>query len=768
MLFPLIKSKATNIYVALAAYSLCSIFGLPGFSFIAMLGAGVGFYFFQPSLTYQKWFARFVPIKVPFYIATACILFLFGTNLFGLSALLAKTLTVLAPFTYEVFSSLFTLVLGIGVRLFKKQTSDEKLLTHALIQGDEDNIIRMINRISDPAALVALSSKILGRGQKSVFAGIVARLQSLNALNQLLVAVIRSNDAELFANMIVDDTIKAGAHLNNNEALREACIVGNEAVVTTLLNIPLVVENITCHHNEAVRLAQENDHWNIVEQLLGIPTVADYSMPASAKLEFTPRTALQNIARHEPQSHAIEESNTVSWFQRAFQGVTAQFNNLVGNIGGMPPTQGHHLPEGADIDDENQELGALATANEGSMRSPNARQQTAVDDMRALYGPELERRGRDQVFQEIKDYIEAEYALHPATILGVGLPLDPGFLLYFMNNDYYYLDETHSAYRYLRNPNPWQGFLSLAGQYREKSETDKDNMAYMWLAATDLTQEIPEGHTRASLIHEFIAAMAEQCRAHNFDDTTWVRRTRIIRDPFEPDVQRTETVYNLESFNDFQGDRETCGGGVNLRSTQFYMVFLNKRPETRPISSDIIYKRFQQLMINESPLEISLYHKLQAMNAEKLDKIKKTLINVFVVNLGDRSDCTEEEKGLLAEMAFTPEQIRDFIKNCEAYFTAGRIQQKRGNKDKIVYDRHRLYSFEELIRLLAANPFEGFYNDIMRNIDYLLLTKKPADKPETTTSNVTVLPQTSNSKGTMPQADEEPTAKPKKTARRRR
>ncbi len=86
-------------------------------------------------------------------------------------------------------------------------------------------------------------------------------------------------------------------------------------------------------------------------------------------------------------------------------------------------------------------------------------------------------------------------------MFGFPLPLVFGnakSFIKFFDNTPFYQHPVHTAHRYLflGNSNPW------LHPYRtiDLSASDKMNIAYMWLAATDVNQKLPEGSTRESLL----------------------------------------------------------------------------------------------------------------------------------------------------------------------------------------------------------------------------------------------------------------------------
>lgn len=359
----------------------------------------------------------------------------------------------------------------------------------------------------------------------------------------------------------------------------------------------------------------------------------------------------------------------------------------------------------ADNDENNGDLREMAQRGVYGMRrhgGHNRRQRAALDDMRARYQAEFIRRGRPAIYEEIRQYFIQQYNNNPARNLGVALPLAYRGNL-FTNHAPYYQHTIHTAYRYLfLRPNPWlspmAGFTTPVGNGHAATTSDEDltKIAYMWLAATDPNQRLPEGQTREGLLNEFATAIAELGRAYNH--------------PFGAD--------------DLEGDKPTCPAGANQRITQFYMVFLNDQPDTRPLTPDIISQKFKQEMINESPLAGSLYNKMRAMNPADLNHLESGLNKEIMLE-----DLTPQETAAVNRMNFTAAEINQYIETCKTYFGANRITQRHGDDERLAYMAQRFHSYEEMIRYLGQNAKTLNCQHILRNIEQIRGAQNAEEQP---------------------------------------
>ncbi|MBS0286930.1 MAG: hypothetical protein JSR17_06520 [Proteobacteria bacterium] len=714
--------------------------------------------------------------KIPAYLLTAFLLVWFGPTLAlgaGLRTLLALALS---PFVFDIASMMFTVAVGLVIRsasLFTRDVQTESKFNTALIANNEVRALSLVRNCRSPEMLVNFGIKVITHPNDAIFNAIVARLNALGPRslahnhNQLFRAAVYHKRIDYVKTLLGNNAVAQHAHVNKNEALREACIQGDMDMLEALLNVQVIFDNVYVNNNEAIRLAEREGKWDVVARLLLIPMVAEFRYPEGVKLDFTERhiqqygqpqvmaapRAVDNSIPAEP--HIPPENH---WLLNALNG----YLNIHRERPREEAPRDLYVPEESDHD--LRDIGG----RESSMRELNARQHAALEDIRKRYGAVYAAKGRDAIFEEIKEYMEAEYQQNPATYFKIGLPLHMGKILTWLtNNRAYYQHPVHGAWRYLflGDSNPWR---SIASYTQGLTSDIKEEIALMWLAATDKDAKFPEGQSRESVLVEFCQTMCELARAHNHDRARPCINVR--KDSF---TNQQEYYFTTETYDDLEGDRYTCGGGMNRRLSNFYMLILNDRPETRMLTADAMRSKFQQEMVNESPLPASMYKKLKAMDAKTLQNLLKVLSKKFE----SLDDLSEEESALFNRLAFTEGEIAAFVKTCQAYYGANRITERREN-NKIVFNHHRFASFAEMIALLGKTATEEFYNDIKRNIENILRDapkqqdKAPVDRRKKATAVVhsTSPAKSREKKSSEASNDEGPKlsskGKPRKSARR--
>ncbi len=707
-----------NLYLFILLLPLGSFLGFASIQlWLFSLATLSTYHFINHYIKIEQIFENLSLSKIPQYVITAALVLIFGPS-YGLSKSLLTFASLAAPFIFDAALIAFTIAIGSVIRLFTSNGiygSNEDQIKLALIQGNEARALQIINRINNPQSLLTLALTAMHYPNDTVFNSLSARLKSLGVANlalnnnQLLRAAAHHNLINRVKTLLNDNHVKENAHAQNNEALREACAGGYSAIVDELISIPSVLTNINFNQNEAVRLAERSGHWDLVVKLLAVPAVSNYVIPDGIKLIYTD----QNKDQYgKAPTAALEQEIDDEDHNEEVPTVTTYHNDSFYNLLQWRPTQPHQ-PQNHVLTPDNDLKHMMRS--EGAMTQQNNRQKTALDDMKARYNKSYKQKGEQAIFNEIKEYILAEYENKPATLWGFPLPLSLGkaakLLTWLIENKPYYRHVAHTAYRFLfLQPNPWRGFLG--GYNTQLSGSERTQVAYMWLAATDSKKKLPDGQTRESLLQEFMQAMYELARAHNYDRTRTVIRKR--KDPITNQIS-TYLDHN-DHYDDLEGDKPTCGGGVNQRITQFYMVFLNERPETRPLTADIIRRKFQEEMINESKLKSSFYNKLKTFDKATLTKLEQALSNLFDINLGHMEDIEEDERAVIKLLNFTDEEVKSFIKDCQKYFGTDRVSLERPEDQKIAYQHHRFKSFEQMIKHLAKSALQDYYNDIKRNI----------------------------------------------------
>ncbi len=634
--------------------------------------------------------------KVPGYLSISLGLLFFGPALPWAYSLKFLAYLVAVPLVYEAFAAALTISLVAIFRLFSPRfLNNERLLEYAITQDNENLAIEVVNRSQSPDILVSYGVKLIASNtNRPVFNAIVARLAALspNQLayndNQLLRASIYHGRNDLFLALLNNEAVRNNADANNNEALKEACIKGDSELVSALLAIPAV--NANAHHNlnEALRLAQRNNHIDIVQLLLANQQVASSFGHSGSPFFSLRRSAEFGIAPASTQAP-----------QRAAQAYYFNIDNFFGfgRLFGRPRNN----------QEEDQSLNGMARS-ESSTISFNQRQDNAFHAMQAQYRTQFNQKGINNIFEEIKGYLRTEYALHPAkTFFGIHLPFNIGIFSYLVDNQGYYQHRAHTAYRYLfLRPNHW---ASLINTY-PLSEQAREEIAYMWLAATDKSRKLPENYNREQILGEFTQSLYELCRAHNYDRSMPVLRSR------RTDNGTEETYWENEHYDDLEGDKPTCGYGSRQRIFQFYMVFLNEDPSTRPLTSDLAKTKFVQEMVNESTFAGTLYNKLKLMDVKALDNVRNAIEKKIITY----EDLSVEEKTALDNLKFKHIEIDAIVSEFKTYYGAARIEQIRSS-DQPTVGLTACASYEQMIRKLANEADVEFAEHLMRSIDQLKL-----------------------------------------------
>ncbi len=621
-----------NLYLLGLALPIGLFFGLASFplwmfSFAFLFSYHLINHFMPISLVFK--YTRMA--KTPQYLLTAFLILTLGTS-HGLTGAIFGFAVMASPFIFDGITLSITVGIAVIAKVLNPQAySDENQLYHALLLDDDSRVIQIIDKMNDPQSLVKLGLKVMHESSDKLFNSIIARLKTLGPHN---------------------------IAFNDNQLLRAAIYHKIPNPVQVLLAEDSVKANIHFNHNEAARLAQQVENWEVLDQLLALPAVANYQYPANIALSFT--------------KEQLDQFGQAPVKETPSQPVTAKAKDL-------------------HVEDE-QDKALKGFVARGVYADVDVRQKTALDDMENRYRAKFNQKGGvEAIFGEIKTYLEIDYAANPAKIFNIPLPLNLGkaglFLTWLMENTPIYQHPGHCAYRYLFiRPNPWR---SLFSNYTNNiSDQDKSKIAYMWLAATDKNQKLPEGQTRESLINEFKQAFYEICRTYN----------------------------NTGTHDNLLGDQTTCTKGVNQRINQFYMVFLNDRPETRPLTAEVMRKKFQEEMIDESKMKTSFYNKLKSLDQATLTQLEEILSKKYVI-LDDTSDA---EDALLKKLEFTLDEIKSFVEECKKYFGPKRITDKLIGDARIRYqERHRFSSYDEMIKFLAKNFYEEFYSGISRNITNL-------------------------------------------------
>lgn len=377
---------------------------------------------------------------------------------------------------------------------------------------------------------------------------------------------------------------------NNNAVLCAAAGAGNLDVVNRLLQLEEVATQATANDNEIIRIIRINiqhNHHNpqyiarqqsIIDRLLQIPSVAALDATQQARSQQEART-------HGQQGESLQR---------------------------------------------------LANFKEGAMSGLSRGEQQVVERLYVRYKDIPYTIG----WGLILEYLEQSYQDDPAKVLINGqecaLPLEYRPDLSQEQRQAYYRHNIHTAWRYLKGPNPWMApnaeWVELINGQRVASisKRDKSLIVLFWMALNDeaviLEQEkdsygnmVEGGFTVLGNKHIFACTLASMARSHNRDNPT--------------------------ATDDMQGDKPACGDGV--KKSLFQGVYGHPIINAPTLSEEAMQSRMQSLLV-----------------ASKETSFKGILEKVDAALHSKQGDGTKREdiKNLIAE-AITKEELKARIDN---------------------------------------------------------------------------------------------------------
>lgn len=684
----LVRPLVKNAYGLNISYAVCGLLGFTGWPLALAIIASMAVYHLSYDRVFKKLgleFAELTPDSIfPNLMFGLIAFFPFAFYLdSGLATAKALTLMIHTAFDfYPVLSvtvviSAFPMFVSFAQFTFNTVVNSFKFL---FINNYRPVLPEFVANQDNQGRLLLDAKDAIRYDDFEGFSRLINRLQQLNPEslcqdnNALLRYAVYYGRGSFVAKLLEYDNVKANSHANHNEALREALFESHDEIADVLLDLPAVRNNLNDHDFEAYRVATLMSKWAIRDKiytLMNPPNDFPYGFfNYGHQDQFTQRN-------HFPPNPYFNLKNDL---------------RLGPNL---PFRLQRHFRNRAQADlRQFARLGVYAELDQN--------QRNAVEAMRQRYAPQLRERGRDAIFNEIRQALTAAYAANPARRNGEALPLD--YDENIEDQTPYYQHVVHGAYRYLfQRPNLWidpeAPFTRevAGGRAANTSEEDLNDIANMWLAAMDPHAQLPDGFNRDTIKQEFYNAIHDLSRAHNRDHG--------------PD--------------DNGPDRPTCDHGVRNRMVQYYMVFLNNRPEQRPLSKDIICNKFKEEMINESEQPGCLYRKLAAQSKPKLRRIKQALDNLCIINLGDFNAISTRERRLLNQFKFNEAEINQFIDVCNRHFGQARIEQNA--PEQIRYQELRFNNYRDLIRHLGEVSITQFYDDLSRNLNRLIDAEVPAE-----------------------------------------
>lgn len=303
-----------------------------------------------------------------------------------------------------------------------------------------------------------------------------------------------------------------------------------------------------------------------------------------------------------------------------------------------------------------------------------------------------------------------------------GLIKDPEVWELYVNNPF------HTVWRYYLQPNPWLNpdadyvHRELDGTgWAEIFKTDLENMAYMWLAASDPSIQPIHNYTKQQIIDLFVSGISSIARSHNWDTQRSVLKTI-----------KGESVTVTEYYDDLTLDRPSCAIGVSKR----LITTLTGHPLCEPeevkerSEREIQDARTLNHRIAKNEVLEWITTQFHAYVRDKNPDLKK-LMELFEKQYIDMKTLEDpNEKKLYGEFAASL-NIKEFIEAMtkkygdrlgnEKFFSGGVLEKMEGVDPKISYK-----TYMEI--LLRKNPIDAYYERIANIIDNIENERADASK----------------------------------------
>lgn len=455
----------------------------------------------------------------------------------------------------------------------------------------------------------------------------------------------------------VRDAPHVGSSLaaDENYALIAAAGQGDLATLNRLLNYPEVVANITALHNCALRQAQGNHHQAVIDRLMQFEAVANFNQRRRG-----PERSLREIAEHrESAMAALSDKQT---------GVIAAIKKHYAN--------------------KFRELG-----------------------------------GEKAILANFKQYLEQRLASEPVKD-DKGTPLPLSFRADLPSQVAYYHNIFHTAWRYLLRPNPWispsAGFVEVLDEGRAASISIEDRVtfAYLWLAASDESIEPIAGFTHEAMKEAFVREIALLARAHNWDNTREVKKTK------KNAKGESYEVVEQEEYDDLNADCPSCLAGVLQRLVQSVLGNpVCDTQEARELTPAVFARKFTELLISDNPkMPTNLFAKIKGMELQPLRELKALLIKFVSVHVGDKEKLDEDEKKILKQLEVAQPELDIFMDECIQWFGDKRV---KALDLKLLWQDKTFSSYQALTVAFANNPGIYFYDQINTLLEGLIQEKSP-------------------------------------------
>lgn len=383
----------------------------------------------------------------------------------------------------------------------------------------------------------------------------------------------------------------------------------------------------------------------------------------------------------------------------------------------------------------------LANRGEGAMAALTDAQQLVLERIHRLYDAQLAQRGLNAVMNELRTYLESQYAANPATHNGRNLPLDgSGFLNQGAAKKAYYQHAEHSAWRYLfcRSPNfggqfdsnPWidpnapyqQRNFQGESIYSDISQRNLRLIASLWLAAND-EQRTTDTNAAKALLATNLAVCG---RGHNWD------HQRPAKNPDGTNKYDAFGAQAMEYYDDMQADKPTCGSGIEqrlIRSLMYHQV--NEDPSSRLLNEQLVKQRFVEQWVQHSQDNPhSIHSRLDSKPFQELFILKKWYeeYNSYYAPMQDSLDAGEQEecaiiKANLDELFDLQAHHHAIHNGMNAWWTPGRMQE-RLNTPLRAGGADNFASYSDYTDALKQNPMRYCYEEILSQFNATLAAKE--------------------------------------------
>jgi len=545
----------------------------------------------------------------------------------------------------------------------------------------------------------------------------------------------------------------------NNRAIRMAALGDRLDVVNYLLQDSEVRSKITQNDNEVLRNAYTSGHWVIVGRLLEIAIVRDSASRSSnwdtrnlvrayrerLQRERTERENLDNVFQLPPVRPMgnLNLVNRLPEIPEVINGIPNYINaNFYGNIYHQPNAnwaarqplvrqnafvigrQGQFNlnipipplpPREPDVAED--ALRRIVNNNESSMRALDAEQQASLDIIIAKYKNKFEAMGGiDGVLEDYQNYVITEYDKNPVTsqepfylyIHGVSQPgLHTKIPLDLSQEDIdqfprdiqinLYKDIFHTVHRF------------LFGQTRaDIGEDILEQLAYLWINASDPSLVPKEGATKESIMVMFTLDVYFGARGHNSDE----ERIKI-------DVRGRRII---EHYDDLGPDNKSCDGGMLQRMISSLAAMghpLSEVPEVRVLS---YYTVLQSVKLDYLLQEFKQY--IQNKTTTELEDAVDNVAMYF----GDKSNTAVPL--FISEFKASNKTQEDLI--------IDKLKNWFGGNDRFInnscafkfQDQKRTMRYPELVKLICTNPWEFCSEEFIDMINLKINT--PSSEAENT------------------------------------